>query len=171
MSENRFEAAFLAGDKNEPFRISINRDGQWFYNQQEITHQGVLRYFSQHLERNSQGQHFLVLNRERCLVYVEDTPLLISIISYSHNSQESFKLILNDGSEEMLMVDTLNIDAQDNIYCWVRNKTLEAKFKKNSYIELAKYLHYDEIIARFYLEQNGKRWYLNKREGNDHRVL
>ena len=101
---------------------------------------------------------------------MEETPLLVDIVSLGQESAETFRLFLNDGSEEVLQPETLTIDERDNVYCWVKDKKLEARFKKTSYIELAKYLQHDEVLDRYFLPLNGERHYLKRREKDENGV-
>lgn len=170
MSTGKSEENSFVREADETFRIFISRDGKWYYNGQEIIHERVLKFLSRHLQRNSKGEYYIAVEGERRPVDVEETPLLVDIVSFSQESAETFRLFLNDGSEEVLQSETLAIDEQDNVYCWVRDKKLEARFKKTSYIELAKYLQHDEVLDRYFLPQNGKRHYLKRREKDENGV-
>lgn len=170
MGRGNAEGKGTKREEERPFRIFISKNGNWYYNGQEIIHERVLKFLSLHLRRNSKGKHYIAVKGECRSVDVEETPLVICIVSHVQSSPETLRLILNDGSEEILQPDTLTIDDQDNIYCWVREKKLEARFKRTGYIELAKYLQYDDAVDRYYLPLNAKRHYLRKREKDDNGI-
>ncbi len=93
-------------------RISIDREGRWFYEGQEIINPGVLQAFHQALESCGDGRYRIVLNQEICYVEVEDTPFIVA--SLRGDKTQGFTLILNSGQVHALDPATLCI-GKDNI--------------------------------------------------------
>ena len=61
-------------------RIRIDKEGRWYYEENEIINPLVLRSFCQSLERDGQGRYRIIMNSELCYVEVEDTPFVVSAI-------------------------------------------------------------------------------------------
>lgn len=100
-------------------RISIDREGRWFYDGQEIVNPGVLQAFHQALERCGDGRYRIVLNQEICYVEVEDTPFVV--LSVRGDKTQGFTLILNSGHVHALDPATLCIGKDNIMYARLAN--------------------------------------------------
>jgi hypothetical protein len=95
-------------------RISIDKEGRWFYEGQEIINPGVLQTFYEALEFCDDSRYRIVLGHEVCYVEVEDTPFVVMTLR-GDNSQ-GFTLVLNTGQNYTLDPSTLMIGRNNILY-------------------------------------------------------
>ena len=124
------------------FGIRIARDGSWFYRGSTIHRSALVRLFSRVLERDRDGQYWLVTPAERGRIEVEDAPFIAVALSASAengNPALSFRTNVDD-------IVTLDRDhplrvAEDAVtgtplpYILVRNG-LEARLARPVFYEL-----------------------------------
>ncbi|RJP58291.1 MAG: hypothetical protein C4549_04040, partial [Deltaproteobacteria bacterium] len=94
-----------------------------------------------------------------CYLDVEDTPFVVKEVGF----QDVFKIVLNDESEETLLLGTLWIGRDNVLYCKVKDKRFDARFNRPSYYELTKYIAYDEAKDEYFIPVDGIRYYLEQR--------
>ncbi len=68
-----------AAETYEPL-ISIDKEGNWFYQGQQIVNRQVYLLFSQNLEQDGSGRYILRIGEETCPIAVEDTPFVVTDI-------------------------------------------------------------------------------------------
>lgn len=107
-------------------RLRIDRDGGWFHEDEEVTHEGILASLRQGLQVDPAG-HFLQIGPVRVPVQVEDAPF--SVVRFEADG-DGFALVLNDGSREALDPATLRLRAGDVPYCRVKGGSFEARFSR-----------------------------------------
>lgn len=95
-------------------RIRINREGRWFYEDQEIINPGILQAFHEALQQCDDGRYRIVLGREMCYVEVEDTPFIVTTLR--GDNFQGFTLILNNGKAYALDPATLIIGRDNVLY-------------------------------------------------------
>ena len=88
-------------------RLKIDRDGAWFHEDEEVTHEGILANLRSNLQVDAQG-HYLQVGPARVPVEVEDAPFVILRVE---RDGDRLLLILNDLSREPLAPDTLRFGA------------------------------------------------------------
>jgi uncharacterized protein len=135
--------------------IRIDREGVWSYRGVEMIRNDIVQYFYQHLHRDSQGNYQIELNQERCRIHVDDVPYVIRSVSVEFTgpdvSPRSMIISLSDGCHEELDPETLRIGERDVLYCRVKKKEHEARFSRQAYYQLAKYIEYDSHQDRYFL--------------------
>jgi len=143
--------------------IKIDKEGRWFYQEEEITHRKTYLLYCRSLTRDESGGIILRVGREECPVEVEDVPFVvmtIEFVSAGPGEEEALWITLNDETREKLSPETLRI-APDHIpYCRVRNGLFEARFSRNAYQLLVPHIRLDKKKNLFFLSLNGKRYYL-----------
>jgi hypothetical protein len=142
------------------FRIRIDREGNWFYNNLPITNQNIYNYFNQHIGKDSEGNYLLKIKDQNVLLDVEDTPYVVKHINVIKELPLKIKVLLNDKTEEVLTWDRIWLKGDTQIYCLVKDGKFEARFNRNSQFELGNLLKFDEKNKRYYLERGGKKYYL-----------
>ena len=73
--------------KKSPLRI--DKEGRWFFDDEEIIHRKTYLLFSRSLARDESGRTILRIGREQCPVEVEDAPFVVRTLEF----------ILADGGE------------------------------------------------------------------------
>jgi hypothetical protein len=107
-------------------RLRIDREGEWFHEDEEVTHEGILASLRQGLQVDPAG-HFLQIGPVRVPVQVEDAPF--SVVRFEVDG-DGFALVLNDGNREALDPATLRLRAGDVPYCRVKGGRFEARFSR-----------------------------------------
>ena len=116
--------------------ITLNKNGVWLSDGEEITHQGTLRAFARNLKKEADG-YWVTLGWNRKKIEIEDTARFVTRID-SH----PIVIHLNDGSTETLDFRTLKFSPA-RLTC-VLNSGEEAKFLPPAYFDLLKELEQDE---------------------------
>ena len=131
-----------AGDPSEwklP-RLTINRDGEWLHEGQEITHPGILANLQANLRRD-EGGYFVQTGPVRIPVEVADTPF---VVIRAEPDGQTLRLTLNDGTQEALDPATLRFTAAEVPYCRIKGGRWEARLSRAAAWELGQLVEYDE---------------------------
>jgi uncharacterized protein len=107
-------------------RLRIDRDGDWFHEGEEVSHEGILASLRQGLQVDSAG-HFLQIGSVRVPVEVEDAPF---VVVRFETEGEGWALWLSDGSREVLDPASLVLRQGDVPYCRVKDGRFEARFSR-----------------------------------------
>ena len=107
-------------------RLRIDRDGGWFHEGDEVSHEGILASLREGLQVDGAG-HFLQLGPVRVPVEVDDAPFAVV---HFEAAADGFALWLIDGSREALEPGTLRLRQGDVPYCRVKGGRFEARFSR-----------------------------------------
>lgn len=119
------QAAFL--ERVRRSGISVDRQGRFWHEGQEVKHLGLKQALFRWLDRlpPPEDRYVLRLDAQRfAYLEVEDTPLVATSLRLAG---ERALLGLQDGSEEALDPATLTVDDQGILRCRVRGGRLEAR--------------------------------------------
>lgn len=118
--------------------IRLDREGRFWHEGGEVTHQGFRRALLRWLDRLDDGRPILRLDERRyAYVEVEDAHLLVLSARWD---RDRALVRLNDGSEEELRYDSLYVGDGDALYCTVRGGRLEARVTTPAYYVLAEHI-------------------------------
>jgi len=145
------------------FRMRIDREGNWFCNDQPITNEKVYLYFIQHIVKNGTGKYEVKIKNEACALEVEDTPFVVKHAKIGMESDPRVIVFLNDRTTEVLSWEQVWLQGDSQVYCQVKNGEFEARFNRNSQFAFARLLQFDEQRKRYYFEQGGTSHYLSER--------
>ncbi len=113
--------------------IRIDRNGDWWYGEQQIVRSGLIRLFYRFLFKQEDG-YFIVTPAERVRVEVEDAALLV--VNMVEETPHCLTLCLNDDTQIPLNRTHLPwIDARGILHVPVRNG-LAARFSQACHVEL-----------------------------------
>ena len=131
-------------------RLRIGRDGEWFDDDVEITHAGILANMRGNLRRDAEG--YFIQTRVRIPVEVEDVPWIVTRLS---RVDDRLHVVLNDGSEEEIDPASLRLAPGDVPYCAVKRGAeaaggpgFEARFARPAAFQLLAMAEYDEASGR-----------------------
>ncbi|MCD6353614.1 MAG: DUF1285 domain-containing protein [Proteobacteria bacterium] len=141
--------------------IRIDKEGNWFYNNDPITNKNICRYFTQHIIKDKEGNCQLEVNGQTCNLDVEDTPYIVKHINIINKLEVKIKVMLNDLTTEVVPWDQIWVKEDTHLYCMVKGGQFKARFNRNSQFELGSLLHHDEKRKKYYLHQVGKKYYLS----------
>jgi len=134
-------------------RLRIDRDGAWFHEGEEVTHDGMLAGLRSNLSRDSHG-HFLQIGPVRVPVEVDDTPF---IVLRAERDGDRLILTLNDLDRDALALDTLRFGADGAPYCRVKDGRFEARWSRAATYQLLQLVQCDEPGATAYLQVGTRR--------------
>lgn len=126
----------------ESGRISFRHDGHWYNDEERIENPRIALLFSQSIRRNPDGSYFLQVAEERAPITVEDTPYVVKTIA--DDGRGGFVTITNDEVREALASSTLEVGADNVLYCRVKRGEFRARFLRNAYYHLAEHFLTDD---------------------------
>jgi uncharacterized protein len=138
-------------------KLRIDVDGNWYDDDVEITHHGVLANLRGNLRRDAAG--YFLQTRVRIPVRVDDAPWVVTRIE---RQGDGLHAILNDGSESAVDPATLRIGARDVPYCLVKDGAFEARFSRAATFQLLGLGEYDERTERGTLRLGSRRYELKR---------
>jgi len=146
--------------------IKIDKDGVWYYGENEIFRKEIVHLFYQHLKRDASGRYLIELGDEKCYVDVEDTPYIVKS-AYRSQSEDDKKefiyLYLSDEVLEELAPETLWVGKDNVLYCTIRDNKLRARFSRAGYYQIANYIEHDTENDEYFIPLN-KMPYLIKKQ-------
>ena len=107
-------------------RLRIDRDGGWFHEDDEVSHEGILASLREGLQVDGAG-HFLQIGPVRVPVEVDDAPF--AVVRFEAEG-DGWILWLIDGSREALDPATLRLGRGDVPYCRVKGGRFDARFSR-----------------------------------------
>jgi uncharacterized protein len=122
-------------------RIRIDKEGKWFYENNEIINPLVLRSFCQALEKDDQGRYRIVMDSEICYVEIEDTPFVISAIR--GDPQCGLYLRMNNLETHPLDPEQLSV-GEDNVLYTMLPDGMKVRFTRPAYYALALMMEEDQ---------------------------
>ena len=117
-------------------RLRIDRDGAWFHEDEEVTHEGILANLRENLQIDEQGHHLRV-GPVRVPVEVEDSPFVIVRVE---REGDALFVTRNDLGREPLAVDTLTIDARGVPRCRVQDGRFTALLDRAATYQLLQHV-------------------------------
>ncbi|MFQ5786832.1 MAG: hypothetical protein ACE5H1_02530 [Thermodesulfobacteriota bacterium] len=139
-------------------RIFIDKEGRWFQDGIPVLHKWTYLYNNRHLRRDKKGRYYIEEGMGRIYAIVEDTPFIVKMID---KRTDGFYLILNDETEEKLELNNLKMSKENIPYTKVKGGEFDARFTRQAYYELTKFLRHDN--GKFYLELDDNKHYLEQK--------
>ena len=143
-----------------PCMIFVSKEGKWFHEGAEIIHRPIFLWLIQNLEKDDQGQFIVHLNNQRCVLEVEDTPLVVQRVDWSSEEgtgRGQLLLTLNDEGQEALDPESLWLSRENVLYCLVKDGRIPARFLRAAYYQIANYIDEDDQ-GTFFLLLNEKKY-------------
>jgi hypothetical protein len=142
------------------YTIAFRRDGRWYADDEPIANERIAQLFSAHVRRDDSPAvevedtgpfrkpprtgWVVDLGIDCQPVVVEDTPLVVR--SAERRDDGSFEITTNDGVSGNLDPASLEVGADDVLYCSVdrgERGVLRARFLRPAYYALAKFIEMD----------------------------
>lgn len=139
-------------------KLRIDVDGDWFDDDVQITHAGILANLRSVLRRDAGG--YYIQTRVRIPVEVADVPFVVARIE---RRGDGLHAILSDGTETAVDPSTLRMGHADVPYCAVRNGAFEARLSRAATFQLLALADYDESSGRGTLRVDGREYPLRRR--------
>ena len=132
-------------------RLTVNREGEWLHEGQEITHPGILANLMRNLRRDG-GGYFIQAGPVRVPVEVADVPFVVVRVEAVGSV---LRLTVNDGTEEPLEPATLRLTAAGIPYCRIKDVQFEARLSRAAAYQLGQFIDYDEATGAAVLKVGG----------------
>ncbi len=153
-----------------PCMIFVGKEGKWFHEGAEIIHRPIFLWLIQSLEVDDQGCYLIHLNNQKCLLEVEDTPLVILGVDRTHSGpeeNEEILLTLNDERQEVLDPRTLWLSRENVLYGLVKGGQIPARFLRAAYYQIAQTIEEDES-GGFFLSLNHQKFPIRSDDRSEH---
>ena len=137
-----------AGWKLPDLRIDV--DGEWFDDDVQVTHPGIVANLRGNLRRDAEG--YFIQTRVRVPVRVADVPWVVTRLERRGDRLHAF---LNDGTEEAVDPASLRLGADGVPYCAEKGATFEARLSRAATFQLLALADYDEASGRGVLRLGG----------------
>jgi len=148
----------------EQFRqtgIRLDRQGRFWHEGAEITHDRLRRALLRWLDRLDDGRSILRLDEQRyAYLEIEDAHLLVVSARWQ---DDRAMVTLNDATVEELAYDSLRIADDDTLYCAARSGKLEARVTTPAYYALAERIE-ETTGGGFALRAAGSSFLIGRRE-------
>ena len=131
--------------------LTVNREGEWLHEGQEITHPGILANLMGNLRRDAAG-YFIQAGTVRVPVEVADVPFVVVRVEAVGSV---LRLTVNDGTEEPLDPATLRLTAAGIPYCRIKGDRFEARLSRAAAYQLGQLIDYDEATGAAVLKVGG----------------
>ena len=138
-------------------KLRVDVNGDWFDDDVEITHAGILANLRSGLRHDAQG--YFIQTRVRIPVEVEDVPFVVARIERRGETLHAF---LSDGAETDVDPATLRVGPDDVPYCGVRDGAFEARLSRAAAFQLLALADYDEGTGRGALRLGGREYVLQR---------
>jgi hypothetical protein len=137
-----------------PEGVRVSPDGSWSVGEFRIVHLPSLRFLKERLVFEDEGA-FLVEGERRLPVAVDGPAFEVVELRLDAEAAEA-RVVLDDGSEEVLGHDTLGTDPNTGrVECLVRGGHARAAFSRSAHQALLP--HVEETRGRFYLRVGSRR--------------
>ena len=141
-------------------KLHVDVNGDWYDDDVEVTHPGVLTNLRSNLRRDAHG--YFIQTRVRIPVTVADVPWVVIRVE---RQGDGLCAILNDGTETVIDPATLRFGAAEVPYCAVQAGAFEARLSRAATYQLLALGEYDERTGRGALRLGGRKYELRVREG------
>jgi len=142
--------------------IRLDAEGNWFHNGQPFTNQRIIDFFNKSINITKDGTYVIHYAQFTYPIVVEDAPIFVTGVRFKGFADfETVILTLSTGQEEELDVSTLHVRKGKELYCYVRNNTMLAKFKRSASFTILDRLEETDDI--FYLTIAGKKIVLEEK--------
>ncbi len=147
-------------------QLALNRDGEWTWDGAMVTHAGTRRFLFEHLVLDNQDGLLVRCGSDQTPVEVEDVPFIIRSVHIpkeEHNT-EGIGIVLQDGTEENLNLQSLRIGPANALYTRVRagkrGGPFDARFSRAAYHLLSECIE-ETGDGRFILRFNGNAYLID----------
>jgi hypothetical protein len=150
--------------KLEPCGIRVDENGDWYYEGSRIFRPDILEILYEKLDRLPTGEFTLSDSKGRFLLEVEDTPFVVSRVDLEKDGSGCERIVIrfkNIPRMEVLDPATLKVGKQNVLYCRVFEGRYAARFSRPAYYQIAGFVREDLSGRGFYLELNGRSYYIN----------
>jgi hypothetical protein len=135
-------------------KISFRSDGRWYADDEPVVHERLARLFSRYLRSKGNGTYEIWIDeRYHADVEVEDTPFVVTGVDVDERGR--IAIDLNDGTSELLDRNSLQVGANEVLYCRVKSGAERARLLRPAYYHLVPYIE-EAAPGQFQLSCGGE---------------
>jgi hypothetical protein len=120
--------------KKKTFRFYVDKDCNWFQDNNPITHKGIYNFNYQNLNIDEDGDFYVMEDGFRTYVEFQDRPFLVKSVDIK---RDKIVISLNDATKEDLNIKSLFFKGRIP-YCTVKKEKFTAKFSRPALFQLSK---------------------------------
>ena len=120
--------------KKKTFRFYVDKDCNWFQDNNPITHKGIYNFNYQNLNIDEDGDFYAMEDGFRTYVEFQDRPFLVKSVDIK---RDKIVISLNDATKEDLNIKSLFFKGRIP-YCTVKKEKFTAKFSRAALFQLSK---------------------------------
>jgi hypothetical protein len=127
--------------------IRFGNDGHWYADGDRIENRRIADLFSRSVERGPGGGYILRVGDETASIAVDDTPYVVTAVAVG----DHVRATLNDGTEERIAPESIELSRDNVFYCRVKNGSEPARLLRPAHYQLAAHVgeHRDgEFVLR-----------------------
>jgi hypothetical protein len=117
-------------------RLRIDRQGAWFHDDAEVTHEGILASLRAGLRVDERG-HYLQIGPARVPVEVQDAPFVVERVEVDG---DELIATLNDLTREPVALDSLCVDGRGIPRCRVKGGRFDARLSRAAAYQLLQHV-------------------------------
>ena len=147
--------------------IRIDKDGAWFYRDNEMLRKDIVHLFYRHLQRDQDGKYLIEMDGERVYLDVEDTPYVVKSVTCVFSKDKGKDVVylnMPDDSVDELDPTTLRVGTDNVLYGIMAGSGFEARFSRSSYYQLAERIEFEADGGKFVFCLNDYRYYISSKE-------
>ncbi len=153
------------GPQRHVYDYFIDEQGRWFCEGNPVEDAALFRMLSRSLFHRD-GRYYVRCEGEVHPVRVADAPLWVRYVFIEEDASGAIRNVrirLEDGREENLRPETLEIRNDSALYCRATRKGFPARLGKVAYYELAHRIVWDSERDQYFLTVNGSRHTIRRR--------
>lgn len=144
------------------FPLHMDRQGNFRFEGDPITHPGVVRLFRDNLDATEQGEVTVGVDGKWVYLELDDLPLRALRVDKPRDGETMPALLLDDGRRVALDPATLWEEPDAGLRCTVparaSGRPLAVRFGNAAMVDLAEYFVWEHESARPQLQIAGQRW-------------
>lgn len=120
---------------------TIDDEGKLWHENSEIKDEKTLLFFMHRLEKDEQGKYFVLCQGEFNSIAVENVPYIVQNLTIG---KDKIQLGFPGKYRQELDLNSLFIAPDQRLYCRVRKGNFLARFNRNTFYEIANFIHTEE---------------------------
>lgn len=139
--------------------ITVDEEGNWFYQGNPIIRGDILRLFYEHLRFIPGNGYVIEWQNAFHPVNVADTPFIITRVDAEKDGREIKSIwitLKHTQDKELLNPSTIFVGRNNVLYCKIKNNAFIARFSRPAYYQLAELL--EEENGEFVIKVGGTKY-------------
>ncbi|WP_020408174.1 DUF1285 domain-containing protein [Hahella ganghwensis] len=154
--------------------MSINRDGEWFYEGRPIAREAMVKLFASILVRENNGEYYLKTPVEKARIQVEDSPFVVTGVEEFRDQEGVDAIVFTTNiGEQIVLSNQHGLRVQyveksgESIPYLQLDRGLEARIARSVFYELVALARQEEVEGRvvLVLDSQGESFELGSIDG------